>query len=421
MKKIIFSLILLGAIAVNAQDKNNPWAIGIGVNAVDFYPTHNTEYGGWFDEYFNVGDHYNILPTVSKISVGKYLEDGFTLEAAGTLNKISKMGDNSVSDLMYFGLDGALKFDLNNIIGETSWFDPYVLVGGGYTWLDKLGAGTVNAGGGINFWFTDNIGLNVESKYKHVFDNVNILQHFQHSVGIVVKFGGTDTDGDGIYDKDDACPDVFGLAAFNGCPDTDGDGVVDSKDDCPTVAGLAALNGCPDADGDGIADKDDACPNEKGAKANKGCPDTDGDGVVDKDDACPTVAGPASNKGCPIEPSTEVMATLNEYGKIILFDTGKATFHKETINVLESMVLIFKEYPQANFIIAGHTDSVGSDKSNQLLSERRAAAVRDYLIANGINADRLKTVGFGESKPVDTNATPAGRQNNRRTEVTLAN
>ena len=421
MKKIIFSLILLGAIAVNAQDKNNPWAIGIGVNAVDFYPTHNTEYGGWFDEYFNAGDHYNILPTVSKISVGKYLEDGFTLEAAGTLNKISKMGDNNVSDLMYFGLDGALKFDLNNIIGETSWFDPYVLVGGGYTWLDKLGAGTVNAGGGINFWFTDNIGLNVESKYKHVFDNVNILQHFQHSVGIVVKFGGTDTDGDGIYDKDDACPDVFGLAAFNGCPDTDGDGVVDSKDDCPTVAGLATLNGCPDADGDGIADKDDACPNEKGTKANKGCPDTDGDGVVDKDDACPTVAGPASNKGCPIEPSTEVMATLNEYGKIILFDTGKATFHKETINVLESMVLIFKEYPQANFIIAGHTDSVGSDKSNQLLSERRAAAVRDYLIANGINADRLKTVGFGESKPVDTNATPAGRQNNRRTEVTLAN
>jgi len=421
MKKIIFSLILLGAIAVNAQDKNNPWAIGIGVNAVDFYPTHNTEYGGWFDEYFNAGDHYNILPTVSKISVGKYLEDGFTLEAVGTLNKISKMGDNNVSDLMYFGLDGALKFDLNNIIGETSWFDPYVLVGGGYTWLDKLGAGTVNAGGGINFWFTDNIGLNVESKYKHVFDNVNILQHFQHSVGIVVKFGGTDTDGDGIYDKDDACPDVFGLAAFNGCPDTDGDGVVDSKDDCPTVAGLAALNGCPDADGDGIADKDDACPNEKGTKANKGCPDTDGDGVVDKDDTCPTVAGPASNKGCPIEPSTEVMATLNEYGKIILFDTGKATFHKETINVLESMVLIFKEYPQANFIIAGHTDSVGSDKSNQLLSERRAAAVRDYLIANGINADRLKTVGFGESKPVDTNATPAGRQNNRRTEVTLAN
>ncbi|MDP3357740.1 MAG: OmpA family protein [Lutibacter sp.] len=453
MKKIIFSLILLGAITANAQDKNNPWAIGIGVNAVDFYPTNvdiPTGYGGWGDEFFNAGDHYNILPAVSKISVGKYLADGFSLEAAGTLNKISKMGDNSVSDLMYFGLDGALKFNFGSILGETAWFDPYVSVGGGYTWLDKFGAPTANGGVGINFWFNDNIGLNVESKYKHVFDNADILQHFQHSVGIVLKFGGTDTDGDGIFDKDDACPTVFGLAAFNGCPDTDGDGVEDSKDACPTVAGLAALNGCPDADGDGIADKDDACPNEKGTKANKGCPDTDGDGVVDKDDACPTVAGPADNKGCPwpdtdrdgvtdnldkcptvagpasnngcpVKPTVEVMATLNEYARTILFDTNKATFKNESMNILKSMTAIFKDYPEADFIIAGHTDSVGSDKSNQLLSERRAAAVRDYLISNGINADRLTTVGFGESKPVDTNATAAGRQNNRRTEVTLKN
>ncbi|HSQ47634.1 MAG TPA: OmpA family protein [Lutibacter sp.] len=455
LKVAILALFLITGLSnANAQDKSNPWAIGIGVNAVDFYPTNvdipNGGYGAWFDEYFNAGDHYNILPAVSRITVGKYLADGFTLEAAGTLNKISKMGDNSVSDLMYFGADAALKYDLNNIIGETSWFDPYVLVGGGYTWLDKFGTATLNGGGGINFWFTDNIGLNVESKYKHVFDNADILQHFQHSVGIVLKFGGTDTDGDGIYDKDDECPTVFGLAAFNGCPDTDGDGIQDSKDDCPTVAGLAALNGCPDTDGDGIADKDDACPNEKGTKANKGCPDTDGDGVVDKDDACPTVAGPsankgcpwpdtdgdgvldnvdkcptvagpASNNGCPVAPTVEVMATLNEYARTILFDTGKATFHKESIEILKSMTAIFKDYPEADFVIAGHTDSVGSDKSNQLLSERRAAAVRDYLIANGINADRLTTVGFGESKPVDTNKTAAGRKNNRRTEVTLKN
>ncbi|NEW79401.1 MAG: OmpA family protein, partial [Gelidibacter sp.] len=86
-----------------------------------------------------------------------------------------------------------------------------------------------------------------------------------------------------------------------------------------------------------------------------------------------------------------------------------------------SMTAIFKDYPEADFVIAGHTDSVGSDKSNQLLSERRAAAVRDYLISNGINADRFTSVGFGENKPIDTNKTPAGRHNNRRTEVTLAN
>ena len=176
MKKIIFSLFLIGAITANAQDKNNPWAIGIGVNAVDFYPTNvdiPAGYGGWFDEYFNAGDHYNIVPAVSKITVGKYLADGFTLEAAGSLNKISKSGDLSVHDLTYFGLDAALKYSLNNVIGKTSWFDPYVSVGGGYTWLDEFGTPTVNGGAGFNIWFNDNIGLNVESKYKHVFDNAD--------------------------------------------------------------------------------------------------------------------------------------------------------------------------------------------------------------------------------------------------------
>ncbi|MDO9276177.1 MAG: OmpA family protein, partial [Lutibacter sp.] len=99
LKVAILALFLITGLSnVNAQDKNNPWAIGIGVNAVDFYPTNvniPVGYGSWFDEYFNAGDHYNILPAVSKITVGKYLADGFSIEAAGSLNKISKMGDNS--------------------------------------------------------------------------------------------------------------------------------------------------------------------------------------------------------------------------------------------------------------------------------------------------------------------------------------
>jgi OOP family OmpA-OmpF porin len=444
LKVALLALVLVvGFNNVNAQDNNNPWAIGFGVNAVDFYPDKNR----LVDEFFNVNDHYNMIPAVTRLTVGKYLADGFSFEAAGTINKISKIGDASVSDLSYFGLDGAVKYDLNKIIGETSWFDPYASVGGGYVWMDSFGTGTFNGALGANFWFNDNIGLNIEMKGKKSFES-NIEGHMQHSVGVVIKFGGTDTDNDGVYDKEDACPEVFGLVEFNGCPDSDNDGIIDSKDACPTVAGLAALNGCPDADADGIADNDDACPNEKGTKANNGCPDADGDSVVDKDDACPSVAGPvenkgcpwpdtdgdgvldkddkcvnevgpASNNGCPELPTVEVMATLNEYAKTILFDTGKSSFKNETMSVLESMTAIFKEYPQANFIIAGHTDSVGSVKSNQTLSEKRASAVRDFLISNGINAERLTSVGFGENNPIDTNMNRAGRANNRRVEVTL--
>ncbi len=187
---------------------------------------------------------------------------------------------------------------------------------------------------------------------------------------------------------------------------------------------LKSLAGCPDADGDGVADADDKCPNEAGPAANNGCPwpDTDGDGILDKDDKCPNEAGTVANNGCPeVKPTEEVMETLNSYARSILFNSGKATFQKQTDQVLQSMVAIFKEYPRANFSIEGHTDSDGSKSMNQALSDRRANAVRDYLIANGIAADRLTATGFGESNPIANNRTRAGRKENRRVEVKLKN
>ncbi|MBC7553322.1 MAG: thrombospondin type 3 repeat-containing protein, partial [Taibaiella sp.] len=116
----------------------------------------------------------------------------------------------------------------------------------------------------------------------------------------LAKFEGyPDTDGDGIPDKDDLCPTVAGLVRFHGCPDTDGDGIPDKDNLCPTIAGPVQLRGCPDRDGDGIADKDDKCPDQPGLAQFSGCPDTDGDGIPDNEDKCPTVAGPVSNQGCP--------------------------------------------------------------------------------------------------------------------------
>ncbi|MFK5958838.1 MAG: OmpA family protein [Lutibacter sp.] len=443
-------LLITGFSNVNAQDENNPWAVGIAVNAVDFYPTNAglEGHGAWFDEFINTTDHYNILPSVSKFTVSRYLADGFSFEAAGSLNKITKVGDNTTSEMSYYGLDGALKYDLNKVIGDTSWFNPYASVGGGYTWLDNLGTSTFNAGLGINFWFSDNLGMNLESKYKHSFES-SIVQHFQHSIGVVFKFGGNDTDGDGVYDKFDACPEVFGLAEFKGCPDSDSDGVIDSKDDCPNTAGLAALNGCPDADEDGIADKDDACPNAKGTKANNGCPDTDGDGVVDKNDSCPQVAGPIENKGCPWPDTdsdgvldkddncvneagpasnngcpqiTQVeVAKLEELFKTVYFDSGKNSFKTETMSKLDLASGIMTKYSTAKFSISGHTDSTGSKARNQELSESRANAVKDYLVSKGVSASNLTAKGFGEDMPIASNNTRSGRSQNRRVEVKLVN
>ena len=297
-KLLVVALVFVGFNNVQAQDENNPWQISFGVNAIDTYPTNDSNNpfssSTLFDQYFNVNDHWNILPSVSYVSVSKYIGDGFSVGARGSLNRIEKNGAQALDDLSHYAVDGTIKY---NFLKNTT-IDPFVEIGGGYTWIDEVGAGTVNGGIGASVWFSENIGLTVQTQYKHAFEDY-LLAHFQHLAGLSIRFGGTDTDGDGIYDKDDACPEVAGLEAFNGCPDADGDGIEDSKDRCPNEAGPKELNGCPDSDGDGIADIDDACPNEAGLAALAGCPDADGDGVADKDDQCPNEAGPAENNGCP--------------------------------------------------------------------------------------------------------------------------
>jgi outer membrane protein OmpA-like peptidoglycan-associated protein len=471
LNKLLVAVMMVMGLSSHAQDSNNPWALSFGVNAID---TRTSAGGGhnWLDRHFSqpfaVKDNWNVLPSVSYLSVSKYIGDNFSFGLAGSVNKIKNyvrfnpsapgrdargMVVSNPGDLMYYGVDATIKYSFMNLI-NSKVIDPSLSVGGGYTFFGDSSYGTLNPGAGLTLWFTENVGLELATRYKKSFGDredasgaPDAPSHFQHTAGLVIKFGGKDTDGDGIYDKDDACPEVAGLKQFNGCPDTDGDGIQDSADACPDVAGLAALNGCPDTDGDGIADKDDDCPEVAGLAAMKGCPDTDGDGIADKDDKCPTVAGPKANAGCPWpdtdgdgvldkddkcvnvrgtvanqgcpEVSEEVMKTLNNYGKIILFDSGKSTFQKGTYTVLQSITSILKEYPYSRFMIEGHCDSDGSDAMNMTLSNDRAHAVKDYLVENGIAADRLDHTGFGESKPIATNKTAKGKAMNRRVEISL--
>ncbi|WP_299115833.1 OmpA family protein [uncultured Winogradskyella sp.] len=460
LSRLLFVAVLFASFSTaNAQDKNNPWAFGLGVNAVDFYPVgEDIPQGDFFDEFVNANDHYNFLPFLSRITVSRYLDEGFTFTVAGSLNRINKFGSNvnlstgeettnRVSDLTYFAVDGTVSYSFMDLINSNT-IDPYLGVGGGYTWVDEIGAGTINGTLGLDYWLSDKVALNLQTSYKHSFED-RLAKHFQHAFGIKFKFGGADTDGDGIYDHEDACPEEAGLEAFNGCPDSDNDGIEDSKDDCPNEAGLAEFNGCPDsdgdgvvdgsdkcptvpglkslagcpdADGDGIADGDDGCPNEAGPSANNGCPykDKDGDGVLDKDDKCPDVAGTVANDGCPEITDTE-KARLNEYAKTILFDTGKSSIKDESKQVLADIIAILNKYPDAKFTVEGHTDSVGSAKLNTRLSEDRAASVKDYLVANGVDQFRLSSKGYGEDKPIADNKTRDGRKQNRRVEINLAN
>ena len=452
MKKIKLTLFALAAafsVGAQAQDENNPWQIGFGVNSVDIRTPK--DFGDVLKDWAGPSD-LNILPAVSRLSVGRYIGKGFSAELSGSLNKIEKgYGydkdlDNKV-DQSFWAVNLAAQYHLNTLWSGLRWFDPYAQVGGGYAAIDNEGKFRTLVGGGANFWFTDNIGVNLQTAYHPTMKSESTENYFQHALGITIKFGKQDRDNDGVADKDDkcpdvagkpelngcpdadgdgitdaedSCPDVFGLKEFNGCPDTDGDGIADKDDECPEVAGKAALKGCPDADNDGIADKDDKCPQVAGPKENNGCPwpDTDRDGVLDKDDECPEEAGPASNKGCP-EVTQEVQTQLNSFAKTILFDVGKSTIRPESATVLNNIVNVLNKYKNSKFSVEGYTDTSGNKDKNQRLSEDRAYSVKAYLVDKGINPARLSAKGFGPEKPIASNKTKKGRELNRRVEINL--
>lgn len=240
--------------------------------------------------------------------------------------------------------------------------------------------------------------------------------------GIAAFNGCPDTDGDGIKDDEDACPDVSGPLVNQGCPDTDNDGIFDFLDGCPETYGPKENKGCPwpDTDNDGLLDKDDDCPYLAGPIKNKGCPfqDTDNDGVLDKDDDCPNTAGPISNKGCPVI-EKEVEEILKTAFDNLEFETGKDVIKQASLPSLTELAEVLKKKSAWGLQISGHTDNVGDDQKNLILSKKRAEAVKAFMVSQGIDAARLSTLFFGETMPIATNDTPEGRQKNRRVEMKI--
>jgi len=239
-----------------------------------------------------------------------------------------------------------------------------------------------------------------------------------------------DSDKDGAPDSKDPCPDKAG--AFDGCPDSDDDGIADNLDKCPDIPGTAKNNGCPevkDADGDGVPDSQDKCPSVAGTANNKGCPeDSDGDGVPDSQDKCPNTAGLANNMGCPeVKPTpakppaviekkeiTEAREKLATAARAVQFESAKAILKDASYDVLDDVVAIMRQDASYSLSISGYTDDVGDDEGNLRLSQDRAKACYDYLIFRGIKAERIRFAGFGEARPIASNDTAEGREQNRR-------
>ena len=245
-----------------------------------------------------------------------------------------------------------------------------------------------------------------------------------------------DRDGDGINDEDDGCPDepenYDGFEDEDGCPDaqdSDGDGNPDATDLCvvePEDAdGRGDTDGCPDPDDDfdRVLDTDDRCPIEPedrdGFQDDDGCPDpdNDGDSIPDTTDNCPDEPGTADEQGCPrVYQDVVVTQTHIRINQKIHFAYNRATILADSHPILNTVAQVLTDYPEIRLEIQGHTDSRGSDRYNLRLSDRRAAAVREYLLGRGIESSRLTSHGYGEARPIESNRTDMGRAANRRVE-----
>jgi type IX secretion system PorP/SprF family membrane protein len=232
-----------------------------------------------------------------------------------------------------------------------------------------------------------------------------------------------DSDGDGVSDSEDLCPEVKGLKEYKGCPDTDGDGVFDDLDECPKVVGPKENKGCPwpDSDNDGLSDNKDNCPSIVGPVENRGCPfgDTDGDGVNDNEDECPKTAGTIDNKGCPVIEKKD-QEVVDMAVKNLEFKTNQAVIQQVSLPSLNTLAEKLKQKESWILNLSGHTDNVGDDDANMILSKNRVETVKNYLVSKGISESRIKTNYFGKTKPISDNSTSEGRQKNRRVEFVIS-
>ncbi len=454
------ALVLLGFAPARADEEVTPsWDIGLVL-------------GGGFPDDPLVGDgeaqHFNFL---YGLRGGHLFNDHWGIFADAIENPLE--GDTAHGDSKEQGVQAGLQY----IFNPGSFGRWFVAAGGGRAWYRPEASGVPDFDGwraslgiGQRFAMSPNARLQWEIRgLQTMLDETDPpgddLTNIQALLSFSWGSGGTpaDTDGDGVRDKKDKCPDTprgatvdetgcpkdsDGDGVFDGldkCPDTpkgvrvdatgcptdsDGDGVFDGIDTCPDTPRGATVDekGCPkDSDGDGVPDGLDKCPNTpRGTKVDAtGCPaDSDGDGVTDDKDRCPdTPRGTQVDaNGCPPPPPPPPPAAIPERGQTLRlegvnFEFNSATLTADSSATLDRVAESLIAHPEAQIEVDGHTDAKGKDSYNLSLSKKRAQSVADYLVGKGVNASQLKVQGYGEKQPVASNDTEEGRAQNRRVEL----
>lgn len=366
---------------------------------------------------------------------GKPLSQRWSLEANTTYTNVDV--ENLAASEDYERL--TLGIDFRRLIWGNHEHSTYLLAGVNGHQIDFLEESLSGYGGNLGLGMLNRLGdhLELRTEARYSLDEISgegivpddSFYTYSVLVGLNYRFGiwppepFVDTDGDGVSDKLDRCPNTPSGVMVNtdGCPlDSDQDGVYDYIDQCPNTPLGTPVNavGCAlDSDQDGVPDLRDQCPNTPlGTQVNEvGCNiDKDGDGVVNTGDFCPNTFPnlKVDQRGCAIQKQT--LAVHNVH-----FAFDKDTLLPDSITLLNKMADTLTEQPKILMTVAGHADSLGDAAYNKRLSAKRAQSVVNHLVSRGVSRTRLQFVGYGEAKPIASNATEEGRALNRRVEFLL--
>ncbi len=349
---------------------------------------------------FQMND-YNLLGLVPELSFDRTTDTDYA----------NHPGDTAINRLAFNGL-----YDFKDF---SDTLTPYLLIGLGYEDVADEPAEAYdssmygNWGGGVKWKVFKDIALRAE--VKHLIRTDDGGNELYYGVGLSIPFGEKASSAP-VEEKKEEPKAVVAAPVVVAALDSDGDGVIDSNDKCPnTPKGVEVdVNGCClDTDGDGVPDYRDKCPQTpKGAKVDEnGCElDSDGDGVVDSKDLClNTVKGVA----------VDVNGCAKSVVLDITFENASAEIDEAHSPKMQKYIDFMNENRNYDVKIVGYTDSRGSAKFNQNLSEQRAESVKADLVKGGVDAGRIQTEGKGEANPIADNETSEGRAKNRRIEAEL--
>ncbi|WP_067035334.1 OmpA family protein [Allomuricauda sp. CP2A] len=327
------------------------WLVSLGTNFVD-------DSGDEFGELFDFKEGWNSVPYPSRISIGRYFKSGLGLEAIGTYNKYKegKIIDKQVNpeDIDYFGLDFRVSYDLNMILGETGFFDPYIGIGAGYTDANNQGRGTYNAVLGFRTWFSDHWGLDVNTTGKWAMSTENATNHIQHAVGVAYRFE---------VEK--------GL----------------SRKGEEKLALLKEMEEEQQRVQDSIAKAEE----EARLLAER---------LQREKEAAELAAAEKAKKDAEDARRAALQNKINGLGNVY-FKLNSSYLTSKDKELLDQLVAIMQDEPNLIIKVTAHTDSRGTDQYNQWLSERRAERTVAYAISKGIAEDRISQEAFGETQLVN--------------------